>query len=335
MKKLISILISISILSALLTIQYASPAAESLNKPSIRLELSDYKSQNERGFFSTDTIRYGREKTSAKAGERVTLTFILSGMDKLEYFQLSGSFDKELLSPAFYSADVWVTGESDQDFHTVVDDCSSFGTVGIDCSYSFTRTDYDPMLYACGYSLDGSIPLKRQMVFDSGYAVEGTPLVSFGFDVLGDIDNIYSVFSWDVSGTTLSESLDGEEYSLDNMLTIACPHQYQASSVSGDCSYEGYTLYRCVLCNDEFKTDIVPAGHFFEVNGAAVKNRFSYTCTRCGAADSKMRSELKAIWNDVYINKTPRTTAFDKSCYLDVVADKTINAKDFGVIGKE
>lgn len=204
MKRILPVLLSACLL---FTFQYTSLAFADSPKPTIRIELGDYQSDAEHGFFSADTIRHGRDKTSAMAGERVVVTFILSGIDSLEYFQLSGSFDTDLLCPSYYSGTRWTAGDSDMDFSTVVDGCSDFGITSLDSSFSYTRTDYDPMLYACGYSQSGSVSLDSQTVLSNGVAIDGVPLVSFGFEVLGDIDNIYNAIRWDVSGTTLSQSI--------------------------------------------------------------------------------------------------------------------------------
>lgn len=337
MKKTISL---ITALCLALTIQYGfayrSMASDNSFLPSVYIELGTFKNKNERGFFSADTIRYGREKTSAKVGEKIVVTFILTGMDKLEYFQLAGSYNQSILKPGYYDEKgVWNYGNSVQDFDTITDDCSSFGIQALDGSFSFTSEDYNPSIYICGYSSNGSIAIPESKTFDNGYTVTGAPLVSVGFDVLSNIENIYDAFVWDTDSTVLCSDSHTDEYTLNNNMTIECPHQYQHCITLPLCEESGYSCYSCTFCNYEYKYDFKePIGHFYIVSDNSSNQMLNYICTDCDSTDSKTKNELIEIWNKNYINAVPRRTAVDDSCYTDTVYDGIINAKDFAVINK-
>lgn len=337
MKKLISFMLAFCLL---FTIGYGfesgTSAAEIVQSPVISIEIGTYKDENERGFFSADTIRSGREKTSAKAGEKIVITFILSGMAKMEYFQLSGSFNQELLCAGYYTGTgdsaVWKAGDSEQDFNTVIDASESFSSGKFDDSFSFTRTDCEPKIYLCGYSLSGSVEVPSAAEFACGYTVAGMPLVSVGFEVLADISNIYDAFEWDVGSTTVSVNLDKNEYYLNSGLSVSCCHMYNMSVISPDCENDGYTLYSCAYCPSEFKDSYTDAmGHFYAVS-QAVNDKFTYTCKSCSKQTSKTAQELYILWDIKYANKPPEGTSVNESCYLDVVCDGIINAKDYSQI---
>lgn len=333
MKKLASILFSLSIILSAIYLSPSYAFAYDDASPVISLELGNYNDEDERGFFSADTVRLGRGKASASAGERVVLTFILSGVESLDYFQLSGSYDERYLSPGYYTGTdmlaVWQYGDDEQDFNTVVDGCGSFGLNGFDSSFSFTRAEQQPNIYLCAYSLDGAAALQEHTTI-SGYTVSGTPLISVGFDVISDIDNIYNVFSWQADGTMISTG--NTEYYLGSGLGIACKHNFQLASVLPTCSSYGYDSYTCIYCADECRQNYVgPLPHSYVAQGRS-GDTFSYSCKYCSVTAQKAKQELKAYWNVEYVNNPP--TASNASQYLDVVSDGIINAKDFAQISK-
>lgn len=338
MKRFISILLALCLA---MTIEYSccfnAAAAEKTDKTVISMEIGTYLDENKRGFFSADTIRCGREKRSARAGERIVITFILSGMAEMEYYQLSGHFNQDYLKPGYYFGKgdeaVWTYGDSEQDYTTVVDGSQSFGS-SFEDSFSFTRTETEPTIYLCGYSMDGSAVIPNFTEFDCGYTVSGMPLISVGFEVQQDIENIYTAFEWNENSTYVSTELDVNDYYLSEGLSVGCNHQYEISTKQPDCDNDGYTLYHCIYCDDNFKLDYIPAaGHYYSI--LSVENHvFHYTCANCNSSASKTAEELYVMWNEKYINQNVNSTAVNDSCYLDVVSDKIINAKDFAVINK-
>ncbi|MCH5320989.1 MAG: hypothetical protein J1E36_04460 [Eubacterium sp.] len=338
MKRFISLLLALGLLfTTEYGYSYNALAAEKTSSPLISIEIGTYNDENERGFFSADTIRYGREKTSAKAGERIVLTFILSGLDKLEYYQLSADFDQSLLSPGYYAGRgenaVWTTGDYEQDFDTIVDGSESFSSGIFEDSFSFTRNELTPTIYLCGYSMSGTAQIPSATSFNSGYTVTGIPLISVGFEVLDDISNIYDVFEWDSSSTLVSVSLDKEEYYLDDGLSVDCLHEYERTVIDASCEEDGYTIYQCMYCSDEFKSDYKSAtGHFYVLSEKLQDNKFSYTCSNCNEQVTKTAQELYILWDIEYVNKPPQATNINNSCYLDVVNDNIINAKDYAMI---
>lgn len=333
MKRFLSLLFTVCVL---LTISYngADPvsASQSEGAPVISMEIGGYTDKEQRGFFSKSTVREGRAKTSAEAGERIVVSFILSGISRVEYYQLSGIYDESLLSPGYYSAaGIWTEGDGEKDFNTVIDGSESFTSSKFDDSLSFTRSQTAPTVYICGYSLTGTVSLPRETQFESGAAAEGAVLASVGFEVLDDISNIYDAFQWD-GDTSVSVSLD-EEYLLVGGLTVACRHIYDIIVTAPGCDTDGHTVYSCVYCPDAYKGDYTSAtGHFYIVNGSPADGRFSYTCESCGGSALKTYRDLSMMWRTKYINTAPDTTAFNSTCFIDVVRDGVINAKDYALI---
>lgn len=336
MKKLLSFITAFSLL---FTIQYSGAdlvfASQNSEEPVISMEIGGYNDENERGFFSAQTIRNGREKTSAKAGEKIVISFLLSGINKIEYYQLSGTYDASLLRAGYYTGSgddaLWVTGDSEQDFNTIVDGSESFTNSKFYDSLSFTRSDISPTIYICAYSLSGATSIPASTAFESGVTVDSAVIASVGFEVLSDISNVYDAFQWD-DDTSVSVSLD-EEYFIGDMLTVSCCHMYESNTVLPTCNKDGYSIYSCVYCTNEYKCDYTAmTGHYYIVSGNPVNNGFTYICKNCKDNTEKTSQQLRVIWNEKYINKAPRSTVYDDSCYLDIVPDGIINAKDFSII---
>ena len=61
-----------------------------------------------------------------------------------------------------------------------------------------------------------------------------------------------------------------------------CEHEYSSTVYEATCENDGYTLYKCNLCGDEYKSDIVRTpGH----NTVKTKEGFAATCTESGLTD--------------------------------------------------
>lgn len=63
-------------------------------------------------------------------------------------------------------------------------------------------------------------------------------------------------------------------------------------------------------------------------------NDVTYVCADCGDTINVSKSEITAMWNIDYVNKTPQPTDVDDSSYLDLHKDNLINAKDYAIINK-
>lgn len=335
MKKLISIMLALCLM---FTIEYSyclnAGAYEKKDAPVISMEIGTYLDESKRGIFSADTVRLGRGKTSAKAGEKIVVTFIISDMAEIEFYQLSGHYDESYLKAGYFSgageSAVWNYGDSEQDYNTVFDGSSNFEN-----SFSFTRTETEPTIYLCGFSMDGSVSIPQCTTLVSGYTVSGMPLISVGFEVQKDISNIYDAFDWYEKSTYVSKTLDDHAYYLNDGLSIACKHQYEISTQQPDCENDGYSEYKCIYCEDYFRCDYTDAsGHLYELSVLSQDNVFHYTCSVCASKTTKTAQELYTLWNEKYINQSVSSTAIDDSCYLDVAKDKIINAKDFAIINR-
>lgn len=119
-----------------------------------------------------------------------------------------------------------------------------------------------------------------------------------------------------------------------NSVYLNCSHSSCNSKVvAPDCENQGYTEYTCEKCGEVYCSDFTPAiGHLFECNGDFSTNDFKYYCKDCNKMTTKTSDDLEVIWNISYVNNTPKRTVVDDSCYLDVVQDECVNAKDYAVI---
>lgn len=313
MKKLFSVILALCLL---ITIEYTSgikALADSKASPVISIEVSDYLSSGEL------LKRSGTGKYCATAGDIIAVSFILEGVDSIDCYQLSGSFDSEMLSPGYFSKNIWITGDEDQDFNTIVAGSDKYTGSAFDDSFSYTRIAENPMICIIGFSLDGEVAIGL-----------GITLVSVGFEVLGDIENIYDMFDWD-DNTMVSASIDEDEYYLDSGLTFACCHSFECEIIPPSCEDDGYLLYTCIKCGYQYKADYVASKGYHEFSISSIDNSvYYYTCRVCNKTDEKTSSKLRAMWSSDYINKAPSYS--DNSCFLDIHSDKIINAKDFAII---
>lgn len=313
MKKLFSVILSLCLL---LTIEYTSgikASAESKASPVISIEISDYLSSGEL------VKRSGTGKYCAAIGDKIAVSFILEGVGSIDCYQLSGTFNSDRLLPGYFSKNVWITGDEEQDFNTIVAGSDEYTGGAFDDSFSYTRIAENPMICLIGFSLDGNVAVGQ-----------GITLVSVGFEVIEDIENIYDMFDWD-NNTMVSASIDEEEYYLDSGLSFACCHTFGCRIIPPSCEIDGYTIYTCTKCAYSYTADYVIAkGHHEYLFDSINASEFCYTCSVCGASTEKTSDELKAIWSDEYINKSPKYT--DDSCFLELHNDNIINAKDFAII---
>lgn len=136
------------------------------------------------------------------------------------------------------------------------------------------------------------------------------------------------------------EDTFNEEYSdvvfncTDSEIKLCYQHNYILNVVSPTCGDQGYNEYICAGCGNDLKTEYTDAmGHMYEFIDD-YNNEMNYICNDCGNHISKPANQIYAMWDIKYVNKPPKRTAVDDSCYLDVVNDNVINAKDFAVINK-
>ena len=136
------------------------------------------------------------------------------------------------------------------------------------------------------------------------------------------------------------EDTFNEEYSdvvfncTDSEIKLCYQHNYILNAVSPTCEDQGYNEYICVGCGNDLKTEYTDAmGHMYEFIDD-YNNEMNYICNDCGKHISKPANQIYAMWDIKYVNKPPKRTAVDDSCYLDVANDNVINAKDFAIINK-
>lgn len=335
MKKIFSVLMMLVIL---LTIENLYPtatdASEISSSPHISIEIGDYEDDRSGGFISADTVRLGRDKTCATAGETIVVSFILSGISELEYFQLSGNYNKKLLTAGYYKNSKWFDGDYDQDFDTVIFDASDFYSFSFEDSLSFTRTNQSPLIYLCGYSTGGAVSLPEKTTLDFDCEVDGVILMSVGFRVIRDIENIYDAFSWDADATMVSTSMNND-YTLSSGLEISCLHLYEGTHCEAECEESGYECYDCIYCNSSYKNNFVdPIGHYYNLQNIQNNTEFIYSCSDCDQSLDLTGDELNSLWSADYINTCPERTSVNDSSLLDVVKDNIINAKDYALIYK-
>lgn len=312
MKRFISILLAVCLLIITQYFTADKVLAKSDSTPDIAIEIADYVSE---GVINE---RSGRAKTSATAGEKIVLTFILSGVDSLECYQLSGVYDISKLSAGYFTDSKWNEGDEEQDYDTIVAGSEDYSNSKLDDSFSYTRTIEEPYICLLGFSMTGTTDIEQ-----------GTKLISVGFKVLEDIDNIYKLFTWD-ENTMVGVTLEDEEYYIDSGLYIGCKHQFENESIAASCTQDGYVEYSCIYCNESYKTDYVSAsGHnvtFIQKD----ENGFNYHCSACQSDVIKTSDDLLLLWKAEYINTQPE--GFNDSQYLDVHSDNIINAKDYAII---
>lgn len=313
MKKLSLIILALCLL---ITIEYTSSIkalADSKASPMLSIEISDYLSSGEL------VKRSGTDKCCAKVGDIIAVSFMLEGVDCIDCYQLSGSFDSDKLSPGYFSKGIWITGDEEQDFNTIVAGSDEYTNSAFDDSFSYTRIAEDPMICLIGFSLGEKVSIGQ-----------GITLVSVGFEVSGDIDNIYDMFNWD-DNTMISALIDEEEYYLGSGLTFACCHVFSSEIIPPSCEDEGYLLYTCIKCGCQYKADYVAPKGYHEFSISTIDNSvYYYTCKVCNKTEEKSSSELRAMWSSDYINEVPSYS--DDSCFLDIHSDNIINAKDFALI---
>lgn len=108
-----------------------------------------------------------------------------------------------------------------------------------------------------------------------------------------------------------------------------CDHNYVVDSVTGTptCSKKGFITYRCTICD---KTNRVYSayGHEYvaqEFNGRSIK----YKCKYCSYEVTRMADYAMDLF-DANLNKN--ISRGNDNCFADVVADGTINAKDYALL---
>ena len=127
-----------------------------------------------------------------------------------------------------------------------------------------------------------------------------------------------------------------------------CEHNYQKEIIDVTCTEDGYTLYKCSLCGDSYKSDVVPAkGHQSFVSSQG----YAPTCEEAGMTDEyscsscnkviKASEKIFALGHEygkwVEVSKPSKETEglLTKTCETDKthVLEKTLpklNNQDYG-----
>ena len=286
-------------------------------KPSnILMEISNYNNSSDYGFKTNNSLRNGTNKISAKKGEKITISFVLSGTDTLYGYELYGTWNTNYLTPGYYnSRNAWIDASAKDDSNVIIENVKDInGSEWID-GYSFVKGSNKVYLSGFAASLDTqTVATSQSTVYDP----HGMVLDTIGFNVLSDIDNIYDVFTWNTTTTMVMPNKDTEHKLKDGQLTISCNHaantnidnctkdlycsvcgaliskakghDYKDVVTAPTCTEDGYTTHTCTKCNDSYIDSTVAAtGHKWDdgvlttsptCNGAGVK---TYTCTVCNA----------------------------------------------------
>lgn len=160
---------------------------------------------------------------------------------------------------------------------------------------------------------------------------DGTTLANQAITINGDSCKIRltSDYSNTYYGFSLSSiiAIVGDENADD---LLAKGHSYTKSYTNPTCTEYGYETYSCVNCDDAYTEFIDSAcGHMYKLIEVTSYNELIYKCSECDYEEKISSDVVFAMWDTKYINKTPERTAKDDSCYLDVVSDGIINAKDY------
>ncbi len=109
----------------------------------------------------------------------------------------------------------------------------------------------------------------------------------------------------------------------------SCEHDYQylKSTGSPTCTKSGYITYQCSICGYK-KVSYTSLGHKYIATTPAYR-AMTYKCEYCGDIVTKTVEYSMSMFND-NINKTPSRK--NDNCFIDVVNDGVINAKDYAYL---
>lgn len=179
--------------------------------------------------------------------------------------------------------------------------------------------------YAVNTFVEGSGYAPETINIDSGdyITLEATPICS---DFIGWYDTDDNL----VSNETEYRFRPTKDTNIVAKYSEAIYHKFEKTDVESTCQNNGYSEYKCIVCEysykDEFKEKTSHDYIYCDVNE---KSYIEYNCRNCNYITEYNPDDLIKDWNNDYVNIVPSNNQNDISCYLDVVPDGIINAKDY------
>lgn len=240
MKRIISVLLScLLIITSFACAPFYALADEA--KPNIEFQLTNYLSSSEYGFLNSSTIRTGKDMISAKKGEIVTLSLMLTNTKHAMGVELYMDYNKEYLTPGIYARNGFseVTGRNTS--KAVVQDVSSINEGWMDGMSYVSNTETENKIYTAVLTSDFETKDIVPSTFANNYKANGMVLIFYGFKVEKDFDNIYDIITPDTVGVGVDSQYDVEEN-----LTFSCSHYYTNNQKN------------CPVCNAENPNYVAP-----------------------------------------------------------------------------
>lgn len=110
----------------------------------------------------------------------------------------------------------------------------------------------------------------------------------------------------------------------------AIGHNNELYRTTVTCTQAGNNVYKCKTCSKLSVEAHEAFGHKFEIVKDNSNKNFLYQCAFCNIEESKASDEVFDLWNVDFINSTVERG--NENCYIDVVNDSVINAKDFALL---
>lgn len=104
-------------------------------------------------------------------------------------------------------------------------------------------------------------------------------------------------------------------------------HSYSVTTVYPSCTVEGVNVYTCTICNDVIEEYFGYLPHYYKFVSYNGEF-FNYQCADCGKGNTRKKDNFPDFYS--YINSY--VVRGEDSMYLDCVPDGIINAKDFALI---
>ena len=314
-KKIIAFLLTAILVMS--TSAFTAFAAEATNSPKLSMVVGNYYVENGQeyfGFNSTTAIKNKNECVSAKAGDKISIAFILSGVDSAKEISLDMLYNtsEKYLTPGYYQmnkrnypwTDMTTSTDDGSDDnstfllandHSIGNGWTSMGKIVTLSNGSNNKSRVMLTEFTSDFT-DVAIPNSSDFeCYDakSGTTktikVNGAVLGIFGFNVVKDIDNIYDVFEMnqneDLTYIEKGTDTNKTKYTYNNINFEAgetsswCNHDANNKNTLTDCEKGLY----CSVCNEEL---IAPASHTYKevvTPPTCTKQGYTtHTCSTCG-----------------------------------------------------
>ena len=117
----------------------------------------------------------------------------------------------------------------------------------------------------------------------------------------------------------------------------AIGHKYVDTVVAPTCTKKGYTVHKCAICGNEYKTDYTPVkAHRYKLISYTKPTLTSrglkvYKCQNCGGTKEEYINKLISINGDYYLSNIPVQTYTGKQIKPTVKFELFINDKPVGL----